>query len=414
MLKRPLLTLVVAALLVAGFLYGVMQLFTLGYRTGHVYPPYSSLRADPLGTKVLHEALGDLAGVSVRRNFRPLPRLDAPEPITLLYAGVARRSIWGEKELTFFESRVSSGSRAIFAFFPAEKSPQDERDRQKQEEMKKNRERAGTEKAVDEKTNGKGEKKKQKDDEDSGLTFDEVAKRWEVAFDYLPAPQDKAFKRKAVPATGVGGAKELTWHSGLYFKDLGPEWVTLYTSEEKPVVIERKFGAGSIVLAGDSFFLSNEALRAERQPALLGHLFSGPPRIIFDEEHLGVSEQPGIANLAGKYRLHGAIATLALIAALFVWMNAVPFLPPREDPAASGVVTGKESAEGFVNLLRRTIRPAELLNVCVEEWRKTSTLSPRDRACVEEAWAAEQTRPAKERNPVAAYRTLSQTITRKT
>jgi hypothetical protein len=69
-------------------------------------------------------------------------------------------------------------------------------------------------------------------------------------------------------------------------------------------------------------------------------------------------------------------------------------------------VTGKESAEGFVNLLRRTIRPGDLLGVCVDEWRRTATLPPRDRARLETAWAAEQARPARERSAVAAYRVL--------
>jgi hypothetical protein len=322
----------------------------------------------------------------VQRNFRALPRLAVEEPVTLVYAGIPRRVWWTPEELAAFESRVNGGARAIFAFLPAERLERDEK----------------------EKPDPAAKKRKEKEAESSLLSFDEVAKRWAVRFDYLPASADRAYARKAVAPDG----REIAWHSALFFADPGPEWTTLFTCEGKPAVVERKFGAGSLVLAADAFPLSNEAQRSDRQPALLGHLFSGPPRIVFDEEHLGVREQPGIANLARKYRLHGAVAVLALLAALFVWKNAAPFLPPRDDPAADGVVSGKEAAEGFVHLLRRAIAPRDLLGVCVEEWRKTATVGAAERARLEEAWTAEQAKPRKERSAVGAYRALAEALRR--
>ena len=48
-----LLALAVAALFVAG----LIQLFLLRFKAGDVYPAYSSLRSDPLGTQVLFESL---------------------------------------------------------------------------------------------------------------------------------------------------------------------------------------------------------------------------------------------------------------------------------------------------------------------------------------------------------------------
>jgi hypothetical protein len=398
-LKRPAFTLALVALLGAVFLYGVIALFALGYRTGEVYPPYSSLRADPLGAKVLYEALDDLPGISVQRNFRPLPRLAIEEPVTLVYAGIPRRVWWAPEELNACESRVSGGARAVFAFRPAGRAereteePSDARGKKLKERLEK-----------------REEKEKEEKEKGSLLSFDEVAKRWAVRFDYLPASTDRTATGKAVSPDG----REIAWHSMLYFADLGPEWTTLFTCQGRPAVVERKFGAGSLVLAADAFPLSNEAQRSDRQPALLGQLFAGPPRIVFDEEHLGVREQPGIANLARKYHLHGTVAALLLLAALFVWKNAAPFLPPREDPAADGIIAGKESGEGFVNLLRRTIAPRDLLGACVDEWRKTATVGPAERARLEGAWAAEQARPRKERDAVAAYRALAAQLARGT
>ena len=39
------------------FLYGVITLLIMRFQVGDVYPPYSSYRSDPLGTKAFYEAL---------------------------------------------------------------------------------------------------------------------------------------------------------------------------------------------------------------------------------------------------------------------------------------------------------------------------------------------------------------------
>jgi hypothetical protein len=179
------------------------------------------------------------------------------------------------------------------------------------------------------------------------------------------------------------------------------------------VIIERTIGKGSLVFSADSFFLSNEALRGERSPHLLARLFDGPPEVIFDEEHHDVREEPGMATLARKYHLQGVVAGLILLTALFVWKNAVRFLPAQKSGAEeSGVVAGKESAEGFVNLLRRTIKPSEILGICVGEWRKAYPNHPREIAKIDEIFSQEQARPARERNAVAAYQAICRSLTR--
>ena len=82
MLRKPLLSLLLALVLFAVFAAGIARLFVLRYEIGDIYPPYSSLRTDPLGTKVFAAALDDLPGIEVRRNFKPLPKLGASLPIS--------------------------------------------------------------------------------------------------------------------------------------------------------------------------------------------------------------------------------------------------------------------------------------------------------------------------------------------
>ena len=138
----------------AVFVGGLVRLFVLRYETGDVYPPYSTLRADPLGTKALAAALDDLPGLKVERNFKPLPKLDPAGPVTLVYAGVSHRDYWNERELQQFDKLVVSGSRAVFTFFPVETPPSkkeeeraDEDARRRkggQTESEKNREKRST------------------------------------------------------------------------------------------------------------------------------------------------------------------------------------------------------------------------------------------------------------------------------
>src|SRR5262249_51095101 len=59
------------------FLAGLARVLSVRLAGGDVYPPSSSHRADPLGTRALHDALERLHGLSVSRNHSPLPRLEA-------------------------------------------------------------------------------------------------------------------------------------------------------------------------------------------------------------------------------------------------------------------------------------------------------------------------------------------------
>ena len=439
MLRKPLLTLFCALALAAAFFYGVTRLFVLRYERGDVYPPYSTLRADPLGTKGIYDALDQLPGVEASRHFRALPKLKPAGPITLVYPGVAHRAYWEDRELRHFNGLVLAGTRAVFTFLPFESAPLSAEEKRADAEERAKKEKAREEKkkprgkklgagqkdadakpADEKKADGdkKSDDKKDEDEEDRettpAISFGEVANRWGFSFDYLPADKEKSFDRQAVLADEKSKLEpKLTWHTALCFKDLKPEWRVLYRCAEKPVVIERRFGRGSIVLAADSFFLSNEALRDERHPKLLAWLFEGPSTLVFDEEHHGVRDDPGIASLARKYRLHGVVAGILLIAALFVWKNAVRFIPAYADSTRDGdVVIGKESGEGFTNLLRRTIKPSEILAVCAAEWRKSATHPAAEQARVEELLAENHARPTRQRNPVSTYQSIAQTLSR--
>ncbi len=138
-------------------------------------------------------------------------------------------------------------------------------------------------------------------------------------------------------------------------------------------------GRGSIVLCADAYPFSNEAMRRERQPELLAWSVGMASQVIFDETHLGTANDPGIAALARRYRLHGLGTALLVLAGLFIWRSSVPFLPPAEERLADEAahqVAGKDAAEGFIHLLRRNVPPVDLLRVCLEQWNLTAAARP--------------------------------------
>lgn len=81
------------------FVYGVTYLLILRFEKGDVYPPYSSFRSDPLGTKAFYEALRLLPGVETLRNVEPLQRASGLSGATLFLFGL-RESQFSAMELS--------------------------------------------------------------------------------------------------------------------------------------------------------------------------------------------------------------------------------------------------------------------------------------------------------------------------
>jgi hypothetical protein len=424
MLTRRFLPWLGAILLVLAFAYGLLHLFSLRFAQGDVYPPYSSLRSDPLGTKALYDALNDVQSVQTARNFRALQQLKPEHPITLLYLGVAQEAKWGRSELRHFETLVGSGSRGVFAFAPRQPvtppKPKKEAEADKDAKAKADKE----EKEKNSKKDGTDEKKDEDSEDEEAdvpglLSFDVVAARWGVGIGRVASakpskkkPADDIHDEKVIAKLADSKAAlepELPYRSAIYFKDLQPAWRVLYRVGEHPVLIERPWGDGTIVLTGDPYFLSNEALRNEPHPKLLAWLAGTAATIVFDEEHHGIREEMGIAALAQKYRLQGAIIALLVVVALAIWRSSVPFVRLAQDDDEERV-EGRDAAEAFSSLLRRSVSPARILDVCLQEWRKSFARSPRDVAAVEAVLAEEEARPPRDRGPVRTYRRISEAL----
>lgn len=419
-------------LLVAGF-FGVLE---KRFAEGGIYPYYASFRNDPLGTSAFYESLEGLGTVTVSRNITHLNSvtgLDADTAILLLgYPRDGFEDIRAPENSPVMKA-VEEGARLVLTMNP-ELVPEKYRptlsefeddwierrrrireeqanrgndptpvagdgpvvdpspDANRKEEMpgKKVGEQAPEAKSKDSQEKDDKETKEKEDSDE----LEEFEKQMEgILGPTLPkklgfkVPSADVFER---PAEGwetragesVGGVKvpaELPmWRSQYRFKATDDSWKPVVWVDEQPVVIERSFGKGTIVLASDTYFVSNESLHHGAEPEFLLWLIGGKGKVIFDETIHGTTETGGAMKLIRRYRGHGIIFGLLAFFALWVWRSAVPLVPGTEERerglvGGSGAVMGEGTGAGLIRLLRRSVPSTGLLAQCVETWAQSRT-----------------------------------------
>ena len=458
--------------LVTLFLLGLLRLFALRFEAGDVYPPYSTLRSDALGAKAFFAALDSLPSADhprkVTRSFRALSRLLLPPALALGGGGGSTQKAIGAGDTLFLlgldpsawpgsfnktesaelEAAAKRGARIVLTFQPSDRTPTTELrgfsfGKSPSPSPSPSPKKDGSPSpaaAADEDADAVDASKQW------ALDFRRVRTRAEASSDaarqrqraFPAVPAQDAPASLLSPSANRGPA--ISWHSAADFSLADAReknaWRAVLVRDDRPVAVVRTYpeNGGSIVLVSDSYFVSNEALRDERHPALLAWLAgAGTDRLIFDESHLGLHENPGLMTLARRYRLGGALAALALLAALFFWRNVTTLTPRRDeladsaDEASAAGVAGRGAAAGFSSLLRRSVPPGALLEVCVTRWetsvaarpgttsgQRRPMVSPEKLARLRAVLDAERAQPPRARHaPAAGYRAL-QTALRQT
>ena len=350
------------------FLFGSVHSFYLRLQSGDVYPEYSSLRSDPLGTRLLYESLEHMHQITVSRNLRPVSSLLSDRRFTVLFSGI-------HPEGRFFDlmngpnsvdALIASGSRVVICFrtdlhdfsSPTSQTAVDDSSKKDSDAL--------TPPGSDKQNPAQPVPRQQTDQ--SGFS-----RRW----GFKLHSEKVSGKTLAATYTGqnFGGLPStIPWHGGLRFVHLDSEWRIIYRCLEKPVVVERTFGNGTLVLATDSYLVSNEGLWRDRQPELLSWLIGPYASIVFDETHLGIREAPGVMSLVRQYHLEGILAGTILLAGLLIWKSMTSLVPPQSLLRPGVIETEFDSAQGFTNLLKRNIAPSKLLGVCIEQG--TRSLAP--------------------------------------
>ena len=434
---------IIFVVIIAGFLFGLLKLFFLRFESGDVFPAYSSLRSDPLGSRALYSSLENLNDAVVSRNYRPLQDLEFSENSAFFYIGtpVFDSDSVSAEWFKVFEQLTNSGGRLVMSFLPLDKKPANWRmskcrpSKEKAGDKEKGGQKAASgnsEKQVKPHTNDNPLDASNRDDkklEERAGPFSPDApsgcvalrEKWGLAFAFAEKVPDKAARvREDSSAARLKGLpREISWHTALYFDQLDENWQVIYTADSRPVIVERPYGKGSLVLSADSFFLSNEALRSERHPGLLVWVLGQSSEVVFDETHFGIFKHPGVLSLIKKYRFHWFIFAVAVLALLFIWKNSVYFVPPAKKQLSQpdeDFISDRDFTQGLISLLRRNIPVRQLLQACTREWERTMQPGKRIQneqlAQIKSALQTMTTRSPKSMDPVAAYRRISKIISK--
>ena len=304
-------------LAVSLFLYGLVHLQLLTSSAGETYPIYSSLRADPLGAKALHDSLSESGAYQVTRSYKPAESLKGTRATVLrLWYGEAEWESASAKTPESWEMLASEGARAIVGlhgFYSTKEAPAD---------------------------------------------LPPIEGRLGV---HLEAPNKKK------------GPSAVVKETGFTLKLTDPVWSCLLSTEEGCLAAERPLGKGTLVLLTKPFLLSNEGLSKERDAVLITKILGEQSKeIIFDEANLGLEESGSLMGLVRRYRLAPALGVLLALAMLFIWRGSTSLAPAHESTGTT--IEGRASVTGLTNLLRRTIPEKQLISVCIEEWKKAKTV----------------------------------------
>ena len=336
--------------LVAFFLIGLMaaifvvvgvQMFNVRAEVNGVYPEYSSFRADPKGYRILFETLSRLESLHVERSVRPLGKLPSGNGKILVVAGLLPTG-WPADQTKLLDDWMTKGGTVLIALSSRQAEANEEKTPAEPIEP---------------------ENKSLRDELDK-------LESWGI----------KIFWSKQSLVTQLQSnlfADQSSWAGHLYIQPTKSDWEVLAKARDLPVVLQRKVGAGKLVLLADSYPLSNIALAAHRNAALVSWLFPQHSTVIFDETHFGIVEHPGVIGLARQYGLDGAFVAILGLAVLYLWASRYSLRPVRRvRPDSEPAVRGIGGNEVFTNLLRRTLPSKDLCATCLQIWKQKGPTNP--------------------------------------
>ncbi len=373
----PVAPILVAACL-ALLIFTCIRVMHLRFARGDIYPRYSSLRHDPLGTSAYYESLDRLPGRHAERNMLPLVdrRPDTDDTVFLfglrLWSELLNEKGTRSPTTDAATAVVGSGGRLLLSFAPSRMSsflnstnmwdlfadaPATNRV-------------AGLDGTNSVPAEAEVVPTKRHTMSIGAWTGAELSiSSFDGQFPRMAAATPYAIELE-LPAS-------LPVYTDLCLTNLTEQWSVLYRVAGHPVVAERRAGRGTLAITTLSYIFSNEALRHNREPAFLAWAVGAHPNAIFDEWHLGVTPRDGVAALARGYGLTGAVVILLLLGILFVWQRSMPLVVHSATRVSGRRVTaGRSTHAGLVNLLMRSIPARDMLPTCLTHWHAAHSTRP--------------------------------------
>jgi len=378
-MRKRLLSSILICAAVAFLLGGLVWLIQLRFATGDGYRPGSTYRTDPLGAKVLHQALAAMPDLTVERNVAPLQELDKiPSDALLVLLKLRPLDMHSLPQEDVIERFVRYGGRLVIALDPSRfgyfRDDEETSDARTEDES----EQEGLEDSPDESDKVDKNRGDDEESEESSAALDspsgeQIEKNFWAG---LALGQGELEEQQKVLAHRVAGQPpalpaSLPWYSDGILRDFDPAiWAPVYTVDGEVVAIERSYGRGTIIVLTDDYLFTNEAMLKDRSPSFLTWALGDKKRIIFEETHLGVRQATGISALVHRYHLTALFAAFFAFLGVVVWKGASPFLPVLQPRGHGEKVVSEHSIEaGLSGLLRRAIPSSKLPEECLHQWR---------------------------------------------
>jgi hypothetical protein len=348
MRKDRLIAYILIVLMVALFASVGFQMLKVRAEVNGVYPEYSSFRPDPRGYRILFDTLSSLDSVHVERFVQPLTDLPSSSGKILVLAGLQPGGLPVDQTKLLDNWMTSGGTLLVtFSSLQIERNESDLTNNSDQQENRSPRAEVGK-------------------SDDWGIRI------FHSKLNLSAKLQSNLF------------ANEFSWAGHLYIDPTKGDWEVIAKAQELPVVLQRKFGAGKLVLLMDSYPLSNVALAAHRNAELVSWLFSQHSVVLFDESHFGIVNHPGIMSMARRYGLDGAFVAILGLGLLYLWASRYTLNPvARTRSDAEVAVKGVGANEIFTNLLRRTLPAKDLCTICLQIWKQKGVINPVKQARLE-------------------------------
>ncbi|MGB0370859.1 MAG: DUF4350 domain-containing protein [Opitutales bacterium] len=359
--RRP-FALVLGGLFVGLFLFGIITMIQWKFDRGDMYPRLSSLRSDPLGSRVLYEALNDLDDLAVDRNFSNEDPFVDFRGATVLFLNLDPwdvELIGREKDVIEF---VASGGRVVLGMNPGRRPLFFSNDEAEEKSV------------IEEKVE---ERKEQEPLSERGGTIRRLMERLELTeISEIEHHQTAVFDEEAMGQQG-----SLVWRKRFAFEADDLAWKSFLKLDEHVVGAYRQYGKGSIVILGDDYLFSNEAMYLDRSLEVLDWIIGDADTLVFDEAHFGISESTGITGLIKKYQLLPVVFVCFILLLVWIWKNAVPLLPARVGVESSSLVVSESSSDfGLSELINRSVPPLEQPLRVYDLWKKSILANPAEAA----------------------------------
>jgi len=333
---RRTISVIIMLLLILSFFVSALFIMHGRLEKGDVYPRYSSLRHDPMGTSILFDSLRRMGCTVEILTEDEFPKVMEPQN-TILFILSPAFDLFSDKEVDRIVGFILSGGRVLMTadddnglmdFFHSgiDIPIRDNKEEEKEEE-----------KGEGEGGNGK-----------------------------------KPRIREAIQGTGFDFSPDSIQIFGEKFLiTRWPRAVTVLSSKHD-VMLLLSHGKGDIIISSDSYLVSNEYLTQKPPAAFLSWVMGRRTHVLVDEYRHGVSTNKGVSFLLRKYHLYWFFAYLALIFFLSLWHLLPHFQKPlpRESTPDNWVYS---SLDGYTQLLTKTIPRKSLLDIAMDQWLKGST-----------------------------------------